>query len=70
VQYLPACVLLQVASKQHPSGLHLHSAASFAAAHGFAPQAYPDCLSLTGKPDAGIAGVGVSAKLARTLLNK
>jgi hypothetical protein len=59
-----------VASKQHPSGLQLRSAASFAAAHGFAPRAYPDWLSLAGKPDAGIAGVGVSTKLARTLLNK
>lgn len=38
--------LMQVASRQHPSGLQLHSAASFAAAHSLQPGAYPGLLSL------------------------
>ncbi|WIA21730.1 hypothetical protein OEZ85_000895 [Tetradesmus obliquus] len=61
---------IQVASRQYPSSLQLHSAASFAAAQSLQPGAYPGLLALAGKPEAGIAGVGVSAKLARTLLSR
>lgn len=60
----------QVASTQHPSGLKLHSAATFRQEHGFEPCSYPDFLALVGKPKASIKGVGVSTKLAKTLLNK
>lgn len=62
--------MLQVASAQHPSGLMLHSAAAFEREMGFSPAAYPDFLALTGKKEASIPGVGVSAKLAKTLLAK
>lgn len=63
-------LVLQVASAQHPSGLMLHSAAAFQAEYGFQPAAYPDFLALVGKKEASITGVGVSAKLAKTLLAK
>jgi hypothetical protein len=48
----------------------LHSAAAFEREMGFSPAAYPDFLALTGKKEASIAGVGLSAKLAKTLLAK
>lgn len=48
----------------------LHSAAAFEREMGFSPAAYPDFLALTGKKEASIPGVGVSAKLAKTLLAK
>jgi hypothetical protein len=60
----------QVASTQHPSGLKLHSAASFRHEYGIKPCSYPDYLALVGKKEASIKGVGVSAKLAKTLLAK
>lgn len=62
--------LTQVASSQHPSGLKLHSAASFRHEYGCEPSSYPDYLALVGKKEASIKGVGVSAKIAKTLLVK
>jgi len=67
VYWLP---ILQVASAQHPSGLALHSAASFRRTFGFEPAAYPDYLALVGKKEASIPSVGMSSKLAKTLLAK
>ena len=63
-------LLLQVASLQRPSGLKLHSAAGFQHEFSFHPPAYPDYLALVGKQEAGIKGVGLSSKLAKTLLHK
>jgi hypothetical protein len=62
--------LLQVASAQYPSGLKLHTAAAFQQEYGFHPRAYPDFLALVGKKEASLQGVGIYAKLAKTLLSK
>jgi hypothetical protein len=68
----PAPCPEQVPSAQQPSGLALHSAASWWQQHGLPPGRYPDLLALTrgSKESGGPAPVGLSPKLAKTLLQK
>lgn len=60
----------QMTSHQFPSGLQLHSVESFQAAQGFSPSCFADYLALVGKKEAGIPGIGITPKLARTLLKR
>lgn len=63
-------VSLQVPTPNHPSGLRLHSAASFHSANAFPAAHYADYLSLVGKPDASVQGLGVSSKVAKRLVQQ
>jgi hypothetical protein len=51
-----------------PAGLVLHSAAGFQQQHGYPPGLHGDVLALTGKPEAGVPGAGVSKRACKQLL--
>ncbi|KAI8469314.1 MAG: hypothetical protein J3K34DRAFT_522297 [Monoraphidium minutum] len=62
--------LEEAPSKARPSALRLHSAAEFAAGHGYAPSRHAAFLSLAGKKAAGVAGLGVGERPARRLVQR
>lgn len=66
------CVLhlLPFATSEDPLGLQFVDDTSFRDRYGFPPSSYPDFLSLAGKQNSSIGGVGVGEKSSKKIISK